>query len=135
MQQQADDLNERLSDVISTGSGRFGLEALVQLGRVQEAWAQALLESDVPSHLTPAQRDNYRQHMLDVVFTRREAARDIYAKALERAFALTLYTEATALARARLAELDPETWPPRHEWIDAPRFLADGRPRPGPDLD
>lgn len=135
MQQQAEALDRRYSAVIDTGSGTFGLAALVQLGRVQEAWADALLASDAPSHLTHDQRIAYEQRMRDVVFSRREAARGIYAHALQRAFALTLYTDATALARERLAALDPEGWPALHETRVQPRFLAGARPAVGPELE
>jgi len=127
MQREAQALEDGYRQVIATRSGRWGLAAAVRLGELQEAWATTLAESPRPHHLTDEQRALYEQDLADAIWMRQEQARLAYTAALERAFDLPLYTSATAHARERLAELDPQAWPPSHERVDVRWRLAGHR--------
>lgn len=127
MQREARALSERTQAVMATRSGRWGLAAAVRIGEIQEIWARILDESPTPTHLTEDQAVIYRQKLADVIWHRREQARIAYIGALERAWDLTLYTDATAVARQRLSVLAPEDWPPMHERIELSWRLAEPR--------
>lgn len=114
-------LEAKLGEIIQTGSGPFGLAALVQAGRMYENMATTLETGDVPFYLTPAQRDIYVLRIQDQVYPQIDKAKASYSAALEKSFELTLYNEHTALAIRRLGELDPEQYPGLEEQLLEPR--------------
>jgi tetratricopeptide (TPR) repeat protein len=119
------------AEVIQTGSGEWGLAAMVALGKAQENLAQTLLDGDVPSFLNAEQAEAYRTLMTDIAYLRIDEAVQLYAGALDQAYGLTLYNDDTAYAARRLGELRPADYPRLEEEVPAAGFTASGIPATG----
>ncbi|MFT6816990.1 MAG: tetratricopeptide (TPR) repeat protein [Myxococcota bacterium] len=107
-------------EIVGTGSGKFGLASLVQMGRAYENMGDTLANGDIPFYLTPSQEDIYKLRIEDQVYPQRDKAAQAYSAALGKAFELTLYDANTALAVRRLGELDPEQYPALDEALLTP---------------
>jgi tetratricopeptide (TPR) repeat protein len=125
------ELQEALGEVIGLGQGPWGLASLVMLGSAYEELAAAVVDGDVPCHLTDSQRRIYDLQVEDSTVPLLDKAIEAYTVALDRSFELTLYDESTATAARRLAELDPESALGLAEELPEPRYLSGGRRLPG----
>ena len=110
--------------VLETGSGQWGLAALVRLAEAHEGMAAAFRGAHVPTHLTPQQAEYYRMRLEDEAYKQEQQAAETYAAALGRAYELDLFNEATARANERLTRLRPDDFPPSYELLPAPDYAS-----------
>ena len=113
-----------VAKVLDSGSGAWGVAAIVQLGRAYEDMAATLEASHVPSFLTEEQAVYYRQDMGTQADLVRFKAAEAYGTALQKALELDLYGEDAAFARERLHELDPLRYPALHEELIEPGYAS-----------
>jgi tetratricopeptide (TPR) repeat protein len=97
--------------VIETGSLRWGLAALVEVGRSYEDLADALRQSPAPTGLTPEQLEMYRERIDDLAWMQEQRAIEAYGLVMDRSIQVRSYDESTAVALGRLESLAPEAWP------------------------
>ena len=118
------DIEKTYAAIVKTGSGEWGLAALVQLGRAYENMAESLKNSYVPYYLTEDQAEMYRMGLEDKAYVQVEKAVNVYSQALAKAYELNLYNENTAYATRRLGELRPDDYPVLDEQLLEPRYTA-----------
>lgn len=104
------ELESHLTQVIRTGAGRWGLASLVALGTAYEDMGTALVEAQVPDHLTPEQRQLYQARIEQEVFSFRERASQAYATALNKSHELGLHGALANQALTRLSALRPDDY-------------------------
>jgi tetratricopeptide (TPR) repeat protein len=109
------DLRNQAAAILETGSGRWGVAALALLGEGHEHMALALRGAFVPTYLSAEQAELYRALLNDRAGQQEILAVEVYSAAFDKARQLALYTPAALAARARLAALAPEDWPPAYE--------------------
>ena len=112
------------AEVIETGSGPWGVASLVGVGQAYENLAETLLESHIPSFLTPEQAELYRRDLKDRADLMRIKAQAAYETAHQKAVELDVYDDSNALALERLQALDPHTWPTIDEELPEPGFTS-----------
>ena len=110
--------------VIETGSGPWGVAALVRLGQAYEDFALTLEESWVPDYLSDEQQELYRQDLADRAALVRLKAQTAYEAAMEQAIRLDVYDASAMTARVRLQALDPDGHPPTFEAFPSRRWTS-----------
>jgi tetratricopeptide (TPR) repeat protein len=118
-----------VGEVLDSGSGPWGVAAIVQLGRAYEDMASTLQDSHVPSFLTDEQARYYVEDMNDQAALVRSKGAEAYGTALAKALELDLYGEDSAFARGRLEELDPLRFPALAEQLLQPTYSSGLRVR------
>ena len=101
--------------VIETGSGPWGVAALVRLGAAYEDYAVTIEESWIPDYLTEEQKGMYRQDLADRSALIRLKSQAAYEAAMAEAIRLDVYDDSAETARLRLQELDPDSHQPTYE--------------------
>ena len=105
------ELESRYTAIIATGAGEQGVASLTRLGSAYEDMGETLLSSYVPPDLTEAQRELYLEILKDKAAPSTQKAAALYAAALDRAHALSLYDDSTMFAARRLGVLLPAEYP------------------------
>jgi tetratricopeptide (TPR) repeat protein len=118
------EVEKTYTEIIKTGSGEWGLAALVQLGRAYESMGDALRDSAVPFYLTDDQREIYLMRLEDKIYPQTQKAIEAYKAALEKSHELTLYNEDTAFATRRLGVLASEDYPGLEEEVVVPNLTS-----------
>jgi len=133
------------SEVVQTGAGGWGMQALLNLGEVYLEMGEALRLSDVPAYLNEQEVAAYHFLIAEKVIPQNIKARKALEMLLEKSHNLQIYGEVQKRALEHLAGLAPEDWPQTVEalpaadrWADtggspgsatAARLLAAGQPR------
>lgn len=118
------EVEKTYTEIIKTGSGEWGLAALVQLGRAYESMGGALRDSAIPFYLTEDQKEIYLMRLEDKIYPQTQKAIEAYKAALEKSHELTLYNEDTAYATRRLGVLAPEDYPGLEEEVVLPNLTS-----------
>ena len=118
------EVEKRFQEVVELGAGRWGIAALVALGRVYDNMAESLRTSDVPSYLTDDQAEFYMMKIEDRAYLQEEKAIEAFRVAIDKSFNLTLYNDDTAFANRRLGELRPDDYPGLYEHMLDPRWTS-----------
>jgi len=118
------EIEKKFQEVVELGAGRWGIAALVALGRVYDDMAESLRTSDVPSYLTEEQVEFYSMKIEDRAYLQEEKAVEAFKVAIDKSYNLTLYNDDTAFANRRLGELRPEDYPGMYEQLLDPRWTS-----------
>lgn len=118
-----------LEAVIATGSGEWGLRALVELGGAYEDMASALRTSPVPAGLSAEQLSLYQDGIEQRAYAMEQKAIQAYDLCLARSFELELYNETATASLARLRALDPDAHAPLEERVMTASYVAGGAQR------
>lgn len=104
-----------LLETAQLGVAEWTTAALYQVGFMYESFAQALLSSPPPEHLSPEQREQYAMQIDEFVVPIEEKALEAYESGWLKAVDLGIYNEWTAKMRAALGRLNTELYPPLRE--------------------
>ena len=115
---------EQLADLITTGSGEWGLAGAVLLGRLYENFGETLKNAPVPQYLNDESKEYYVMGIEDQVYRQNQKAIEAYQLAVERSYEITMYNENTAFANRRLGELAPQDFPGLTEDILPPTWRS-----------
>ncbi|MEN0063056.1 MAG: tetratricopeptide repeat protein [Myxococcota bacterium] len=118
------EVEKSFQEVVNLGAGRWGIAALVALGKTYDNMAKSLRTSDVPSYLTDEQVEFYSMTIEDRAYLQEEKAVSAFKLAIDKSFELTLYNDDSAFATRRLGELRPEDYPGLHEQLVKPRWTS-----------
>ncbi len=124
-----EEVERGLGAIVETGSGTWGLRALVSLGGAYEDMARALRSSPTPVGLSAEQEAYYRDGVEQRAYAMDQKAVAAYDLCLNRSFELELYGETATAALGRLRDLDPDTHAPLEERILTASFTASGAAR------
>lgn len=117
-------VEEQLADLITTGSGEWGLAGAVLLGRLYENFGETMKNAPIPHYLNEEAKEFYVMGIEDQVFRQNQKAIEAYQLAVERAYEITMYNENTAFANRRLGELAPQDFPGQTEDILKPTWRS-----------
>lgn len=119
-------VEQAYEQVIGTGSGAGGVAALAGIGRVQEAMADAIEGSYVPTWLTPDQQALYREELRNLAWPVREKAIAAYSAAAAKGHELGVLGDGAAESVRRLAALQPATRSAPAEVLPEVAFVSAG---------
>jgi hypothetical protein len=115
------EIRETYQKIVLVQGGKWSLEALVEIGKAYDNYAETIISSYVPKFLD---EEIYKMKLEDQAFNYRQKGIAFYEKAIEVAFQNSLYTKATEYAMKRLGEFDPERYSKREEDILQPSYLS-----------
>jgi tetratricopeptide (TPR) repeat protein len=115
------EVRETYQKIVLVQGGKWSLEALVEIGKAYDNYAETIISSYVPKFLD---EEIYKMKLEDQAFNYRQKGIAFYEKAIEVAFQNSLYTKATEYAMKRLGEFDPERYSKREEDILQPSYLS-----------
>jgi|GEM_PF-1179493 len=107
--------------IVLIQGGKWSLEALVEIGKAYDNYAETIVNSYVPEFLD---EEIYKMKLEDQSFSFKQKGITFYDRAIELAFENSIYTKATEYAMKRLGEFDPERYSKREEDILSPIYLS-----------
>lgn len=112
---RVDVLQRGYVEVLSTGSGEYGVAALYRVGRLYQDLAENLSESTCPGRLTDEQCMMYEAELLEQARPLEAKAADAFNKAVMKGFELRLYNDWLRKSVSALNVLEPGRFPPERE--------------------
>ena len=118
------EIEKTYTDIVLVNGGKWSLEALVEIGKAYDNYAQTIVNSYIPDAFDEDQAELYKMRLEDQSFSYKKKGMAFYAKAIEVAFQNSLYTNATEYAWKRLGEFDPGQYSKREEDVLKPTYLS-----------
>jgi TolA-binding protein len=105
-------LEKAYMEVLSTGSGEWGIAALTRLGLAYADFARNILESPDPPGLDEELLATYRGELENLALPLEDKATEALEKGLEKAYELSIYNEWTLAAQEQINRYRPGTYAP-----------------------
>lgn len=109
---RVDSLQQGYVEVLSSGSGEYGVAALYRVGRLYQDLAENLSESTCPGRLTDEQCMVYEAELLEQARPLEEKAAEAFNKAVTKGYELRLYNDWLRKSVSALNALEPGRFPP-----------------------
>ncbi len=109
-QREIQKLEKAYINVLSTGSGEWGIASLTRIGLAYADFARNILESPDPAGLDEDQLAMYRSELEQLAFPLEEKSTEALQKALEKAYELGLYNEWTLAAQEQINRYQPGSY-------------------------
>ena len=106
-QQAIQKLEKAYVEVLSSGSGEWGVAALTRVGLAYADFARNILESPDPAGLDEEQVAMYRGELENLALPLEDKANEALEKALGKAYELSLYNEWTLAAQEQVNRYHP----------------------------
>ncbi|MGZ3461453.1 MAG: tetratricopeptide repeat protein, partial [Archangium sp.] len=106
-QQSMQRLEKAYIEVLSTGSGEWGIAALTRIGLAYADFARNIIESPNPSGLDEDQLSMYRGELENLALPLEDKATEALEKALGKAYELSIYNEWTLAAQDQVNRYHP----------------------------
>ncbi|OJH38821.1 tetratricopeptide repeat protein [Cystobacter ferrugineus] len=103
-------LEKSYIDVLSSGSGEWGIAALTRIGMAYADFARNIQESPNPPGLDEEQLAMYRGELENLALPLEDKASEALDKALGKAYELSLYNEWTLAAQEQVNRYHPGTY-------------------------
>jgi len=108
-------LEKQYVDVLSSGSGEWGIAALTRIGLAYADFARNIIESPNPSGLDEEQLAMYRGELENLALPLEDKASEALEKALGKAYELSIYNEWTVAAQEQINRYHPGAYAQVHQ--------------------
>jgi TolA-binding protein len=112
-------LEKEYTQVLTYGSGDWGIAALTRIGMGYQDLAQNFLDAPTPKGLTADQQEMYKSVLQEKAFPLQDKAIEAFQKALAKSYELSVYNQWTLDAQNDLLKFKPDAYGAVH---DVPYF-------------
>ena len=108
-------LEKDYTQVLTYGSGDWGIAALARIGMGYQDLAQNFLDAPTPKNLNADQQEMYKSVLQEKAFPLQDKAIEAFEKALSKSYELSVYNQWTLDAQNDLLKFKPDAYQPVHE--------------------
>ncbi len=108
-------LEKDYTQVLTYGSGDWGIAALARIGMGYQDLAQNFLDAPTPKNLNADQQEMYKSVLQEKAFPLQDKAIEAFEKALAKSYELSVYNQWTLDAQNDLLKFKPDAYQAVHE--------------------